>query len=168
MFTSYLSTKTKDTELLQAKLRDLYQLFLYDTIFNSPQRLTFVAKGLPAAKLAYGKGPGGEKVDLLTLENIKQSDLEKIIKKYMNKFQDVELVKKVIHRYSNQFILKVKEDALEFNIVLEVSKLKSDWKRGKYYEVGVMKSKDWAYRTLAQVALLSQIEKDNPEVKQDE
>lgn len=166
MFTYYLSTKTKDTLKLRSKLQELYGIFFLDIIFNSPMRQNLIAKGAFAAKLCYGLGEGSERIELLTLDTISEKEIDNILKKILHKFENVSLAKKTILRYSDQYIFDIKEgNQINTKLILEISKIKSSWKRAVNYTIGVMKSKDWALSTIIQVALLSQLEKDNPNIK---
>jgi predicted nucleotidyltransferase component of viral defense system len=110
-------------------LKEHYQMFLLDMLFNAPFETKLVFKGGTALRLAYGSVRFSEDLDFSTLEPIDYTDFEATLKK-IEKIVPGAVIKDIHEKYFNLYarvIIHIDYRPIPLGIRVEVNKTTRDF-----------------------------------------
>jgi len=163
MLTAYVNSIYSEERACNLLLRDMYELLILKYFFASKFRMAIVLKGLAVARLAYGIGMGSDGIEFVTLDEIQIEEFLGIIENLTIRFPNITIEKRIDRRYSSVIILKILEKK-SFEISLEITTIKYNWKKGINYITKLLSVRDWTLCIIGQVIPFSEIIKDYPKL----
>ena len=139
-------------------LKEHYQLFMLDILFNAPFESRLVFKGGTALRLAYGSVRFSEDLDFSLLDEVAFSDFDQAIKK-IEKVIPGSVIKDIHEKYFNLYarvVINVEYRPIPIGIRVEVNKHRRDFE----HSVALIKSPFNNLEVIGRVYSLESILKD--------
>ena len=139
-------------------LKEHYQLFMLDILFNAPFESRLVFKGGTALRLAYGSVRFSEDLDFSLLDEVAFSDFDQAIKK-IEKVIPGSVIKDIHEKYFNLYarvVINVEYRPIPIGIRVEVNKHTRDFE----HSVALIKSPFNNLEVIGRVYSLESILKD--------
>jgi predicted nucleotidyltransferase component of viral defense system len=139
-------------------LKEHYQMFLLDILFNAPFESRLVFKGGTALRLAYGSVRFSEDLDFSLLDEVTFSDFDHAIRK-MEKIIPGSVIKDIHEKYFNLYarvVINVEYRPIPIGIRVEINKHTRDFE----HTVALIKSPFNNLEVIGRVYALESILKD--------
>lgn len=143
-------------------IREEYEMFLLNKIFESVLGRKLVFRGGTALRLAYKSPRFSDDLDFTQIEPIKGEDFENWCKETADSNSSLELVEALKKQFTLFALFRIKDPAIQaiISIKIEISTREDAWQKNKDYSLMTIQSEVTPITVLAQIASLSRIEKE--------
>lgn len=147
-------------------VREEYEMFLLNRIFESDFGNILVFRGGTALRLAYGSPRFSDDLDFTQLEEIKENNFQDWCKVTAQANPNLELIEALKKYYTLYAKFRVKDPVLTqaIGIKLEISVRKEKWEKGKDYTLMNLRSDVTPLTVLAQIASLEWVRKEKQNI----